>query len=271
MPRSHSLRRAFAAVVVGVLTIVGVVHVATTASASGPDNDPKPTIVLVHGAFADGSGWDAVVERLQRRGYPVIAPANPLRGLDTDAAYIRSVIDSIEGPVIVAAHSYGGAVVTNAAHGAPNVRALVYIAAFAPDFDENLAGLLALNPGSRLGPDALVIRHHPGGADGYVNPNSFRDVFAQDLSKRQAATMAATQRPADVSTLVGHSGTPAWASIPSWYMVANDDHLIPPATQRFMAERAGATTVEVRSSHVAMISKPSAVTDLIIEAARATA
>lgn len=268
MSHFPSIRRALVALVVAVVAVAGV---ATAASARDTRSaKPKPTVVLVHGAFADASGWNAVVERLQSKGYPVIAPANPLRGLASDAAQIRSVIDSVDGPVVLVAHSYGGAVITNAATGAPNVRALVYVAAFAPDLDENLAGLLAMNPGSHLSEEALIFRPHATGVDGYVHPDVFHDVFAQDLPKKQAAVMAATQRPGDSTTLGDHSAAPAWKTIPSWYVVASRDHLIPPKTQRFMAERAGATTVEVRTSHVAMIANPKAVTDVIVRAARAT-
>lgn len=263
-----SIRRTLVSVVV---TLVALAGVATAASAHDVlSSTPNPTVVLVHGAFADASGWNGVVERLQSEGYPVLAPSNPLRGLELDAAYIRSVVDSVDGPVVLVAHSYGGAVITNAATDAPNVRALVYVAAFAPDLDENLADLLAMNPGSHLSEEALIFRPHPTGVDGYVHPDAFHDVFAQDLSTEQAAVMAATQRPGDAATLSDHSATPAWRTIPSWYVVAASDHLIPPATQRFMAERAGSVTVEVPTSHVAMISDADAVTDVIIGAAMAT-
>jgi pimeloyl-ACP methyl ester carboxylesterase len=270
-PRSSSRRGTalLAAVVISLAAITGVIA-AAAADSGGRQTGLKPTIVLVHGAFADASGWDGVAERLQRDGYTVIAPANPLRGLATDAAYIGSVLDTIEGPIVLAGHSYGGAVLTNAATGRPNVKALVYIAAFAPDAGDTVAGILGLNPGSHLGPDALIFRPHPGGVDGYVSPAHFRDVFAADINKDQAAVMAATQRPGDSTTLQQPSGPPAWATVPSWYLVATEDHLIPPATQRFMAARAGATTVEVRSSHVAMISHARESTDLIVRAADAT-
>jgi pimeloyl-ACP methyl ester carboxylesterase len=230
---------------------------------------PHPTIVLVHGAFADASGWNPVIERLQGVGYDVIAPANPLRGLAADAAYVRSVLDTIDGPVVLVGHSYGGAVITNAAAGHPKVKALVYVAAFAPAEGDSLGSLQALNPGSLLGPDALVFRPHAGGVDGYIDPARFRRIFAADLPRDTAAVMAASQRPGDVATLSDASGPPAWATVPSWYLVARDDRVIPAATQRFMAERAGATVTEVRSSHVAMISHPRRTTDLIGQAARA--
>jgi pimeloyl-ACP methyl ester carboxylesterase len=270
---NSSIRR-IAAVTVAALVLIttalaGGIHVAS--ANGGRHDEPKPTVVLVHGAFADASGWDGVTEQLQRKGYTVIAPANPLRGLASDAAYIGSVLDTIEGPIVLVGHSYGGAVITNAAVGRPNVEALVYVAAFAPDEGDTVEGLLGMNPGSHLGPDALVFREHPGGVDGYVSPAHFRDVFAADLDRRTAAVMAASQRPGDSTTLQEPSGPPAWTTIPSWYLVATEDHLIPPATQRFMAERAGATTIEVRSSHVAMISHVRETTKLIIQAADATA
>jgi pimeloyl-ACP methyl ester carboxylesterase len=268
MSISRSFRRAVAAV----LTIVALGGLLTVPSAvaSSPPTGERPTIMLVHGAFADASGWDAVTERLQDRGYTVIAPANPLRGMASDAAYISSVLDTIEGPVVVVGHSYGGMVITNAAVGHPNVRALVYIAAFAPDVGDTVQGLVAMNPGSKLGPDTLVFRPHPGGVDGYVDPASFRDIFAADVDRDTAAVMGASQRPGDASTLTDSSGEPAWRTIPSFYLVAAKDNLIPPATQRFMAERAGSSTAEVSSSHVAMISKPTAALAVILQAVRAT-
>jgi pimeloyl-ACP methyl ester carboxylesterase len=258
-------------VIAGLTLIVGLwtglTGAAAPVAASRPPV-PKPTIVLVHGAFADGSGWNAVSERLQDRGYNVIAPSNPLRSVDGDSAYIRSVLDTIEGPIVLVGHSYGGFVLTNAAAGHPGVKALVYVAAFAPDLNDTVEGLASRNPGSRLVPENLVIRPYPGGHDGYINPNVFHEVFAADVNRDTAATMAVSQRPSDLGILQQQSGEPAWQRIPSWYLVATRDNVIPAATQRFMAERAGATTVEVRSSHVAMISHPRQVTDLIIDAAQ---
>lgn len=273
MSRPESSRRSAATVLAAVLVAVAAITgLAAAASADGGRHrEPKPTIVLVHGAFADASGWDGVTERLQRKGFTVIAPANPLRGLGSDAAYLGSVLDTIEGPIVLVGHSYGGAVITNAAVGRAAVGALVYVAAFAPDEGDTVEGLLGMNPGSHLGPEALVFRAHPGGVDGYVNPAHFRDVFAADLDRRTAAVMAASQRPGDASTLRESSGPPAWETIPSWYLVATEDHLIPPATQRVMAERAGATTIQVRASHVAMISRARETTELIIQAADAAA
>ena len=233
-------------------------------------SEPKPTIVLVHGAWADSSGWNDSIKRLQNKGYTALAVANPLRSLHGDAAYLSSVLASIAGPIVLVGHSYGGMVLTNAATGNPNVKALVYIAAFAPDQGEKQIDLILKNPGSQIGPDTLTFRPYPGGLDSYITPSVFPRVFAHDVPPRTAAVMAATQRPFDIAILEELSGPPAWKTIPSWYLVATEDRAIPPATQRFMANRAGATIAEVRSSHVPMVSRPSAVTDLILDAARAT-
>jgi len=230
---------------------------------------PKPTIVLVHGGWADASSWNAVTQRLQDDGYTVIAPANPLRGVQTDSAYLSSVLATITGPIVLVGHSYGGVLITNAATGNPNVKALVYVAAFAPDLGETVGQLLAMNPGSQAAPPNLTFRPYPNGVDVYITPSAFHGVFCADVPARTATVMAANQRPIDAAALGQPSGEPAWKTIPSWYLVASNDHAIPPATERFMAKRAGATTVEIASSHVAMISHPAAVTDLILEAAHA--
>jgi pimeloyl-ACP methyl ester carboxylesterase len=230
---------------------------------------PKPTIVLVHGGWADASSWNGVTQRLQDDGYTVIAPPNLLRGVDTDSAYLASVLATITGPIILVGHSYGGVLITNAATGNPNVKALVYIAAFAPDQAETVGQLLAMNPGSQAAPPNLTFRPYPNGVDVYITPSAFRGVFCADLPAKTAAVMAANQRPIDAAALGQPSGEPAWKTIPSWYLVASNDHAIPPATERFMAKRAGATTVEIASSHVAMTSHPGAVTDLILETVHA--
>jgi pimeloyl-ACP methyl ester carboxylesterase len=241
---------------------------AQSRSASNPAKT-KPTIVLVHGGWADASSWDAVTRRLQRDGYTVIAPANTLRGVQSDSAYLSSVLATISGPIVLVGHSYGGVLITNAATGHPNVKALVYVAAFAPDQGETVGQLLAMNPGSQAAPPNLTFRPYPGGVDTYITPSAFHSVFCADLPATTAAVMAAGQRPIDAAALGEPSGEPAWKTIPSWYLVASNDHAIPPATERFMAERAGATTVEIASSHVAMISHPDVVTHLILEATHA--
>lgn len=232
----------------------------------------SPTVVLIHGAFADASGWGGVITRLTAAGHTVHAPANPLRSVSGDAAYVRSFVSTIEGPVVLVGHSYGGAVITNAAVGADNVTALVYIAAFALDEGEAVGAATAL--GSDGPPPDLtqiiVVRPFPdageGNADAYLDPAVFPQAFCQDLPPEQAAIMAVSQRPAALATLGEPSGTPAWKTLPSWYLVASQDRVIPPAAERAMAARAGSTTVEVDSSHVAMISHPDEVTALIQQA-----
>ncbi|WP_203701582.1 alpha/beta fold hydrolase [Asanoa iriomotensis] len=246
---------------------------AAPSTAKGRHGEPKPTIVLVHGAFADASGWNDVAHRLLRAGYDVLAPANPLRGVASDSAYLAALLGQITGPIVLVGHSYGGMVITNAANGNGNVKAMVYVAAFAPDEGETLFSLQTRYVGTKLTADALDIRYYTmpdgtGSADGYVKASVFREVFAGDLPPAQTAVMHATQRPGDVHTLEQPSGAPAWKAVPSWYLVARDDNVIPAAAQRFMAQRAGASTVEVRASHVAMMSRPDATTDLITAAAR---
>ncbi len=260
--------RVFAGLAVSMALLLGLTTSAPLKAAEA--TAAKPTIVLVHGAFADASSWNLVSANLQRRGYTVIAPANPLRGVASDADYLRSVLDTIEGPVVLVGHSYGGMVMTAAANGHPGVAALVYIAAFVPDVGDTVGGLGAMNPGSLLTPENLVVRPYPGGADVYIAPGVFRQVFAGDLPRPVTALMAASQRPSDLGLLSEPAvGEPAWKTIPSWYMVATEDKAIPPATERFMAQRAGAVTVEVRSSHVAMLSHPLRVVDLILDAVHA--
>ena len=223
----------------------------------------KPTIVLVHGAFADSSGWDAVATQLMDQGYPVLAFSNPLRDPISDGAYLRAFLSTIEGPIVLVGHSYGGAVISNAATSNPAVQSLVYVAAYAPAEGESVAAANALGGGHTDVIDHLVVRPFPGAtggdADAYIDPAYFPTLFAQDLPKSTARVMAATQRPGALAALVTPSGAPAWATIPTWYMVARQDRIIPPEAERAMAERAGSTTVEIDSSHVAMMSHPAAV------------
>ncbi len=238
--------------------------------------EQRPTVVLVHGAFADATGWTQEVTMLRKAGYPVIAPANPLRGLTADADYIRSVLATIAGPVVLVGHSYGGAVITNAARGADNVVALVYVAAFVPDEGTSVATSYdpATYPGSLLTQDALTVRPAPnpvapGGqdADLYIRPDMFREIFAGDQSATTAGAMAATQRPLSYFAFTEPSGPPAWKTIPSWDLVTLDDRAISPSGQIFMAHRAAATISTVKSAHDVMISHPDAVVALIVTAA----
>lgn len=232
----------------------------------------KPTVVFVHGGWADSSGWNDEVAALRRLGYPVIAPANPLRSLTTDSEYVSSVLSTITGPIVLVGHSYGGAVISNAAVGHPNVKALVYVAGFAPDQGETLGQLVTKNPGTLIGPKTLVNRPYPlpgggTGMDTYIKASAFRAAFAGDLPKRTTDVMSAVQRPFAASVFEEKSGPPAWKSVPSWYLVTTQDKAIPPVTQRFMAKRAGAHVTEVKSSHVPMISRPKSVTKIVLDAA----
>lgn len=254
---------------------------ASTASAASMHHlgvaDAKPTVVLVHGGFADATNsWKGVVERLQDQGYPVVAPANPLRGLATDSAYIASVLDSIEGPIVLVGHSYGGAVITNAAANDPDVKALVYIAAFVPDKGEALGELISKFPGSEI-QAALNQVPYPNadgttGTDLYIQADKFRDVFAADLPKSTTRVMSAIQRPFSASSFVDRTQEAAWHTIPSWGLVATADKAIPAELERYEYKRAGARkVVEVEgASHVAMVSHPDIVAKLIVDAANAT-
>ena len=233
----------------------------------------KPTVVLVHGAFADASGWAGVVQRLQERGYPVVAPPNPLRGVASDAAYIRSFLTSIKGPIVLVGHSYGGVVITNAASGNPNVRALVYVAAYAPDEGDTVGGLGAQVPGGQIGPPTLDLRPYPlpdgqSALEGTIEASVFHRIFAADLPRRETRVMAASQRAAALASLTEPSGVPAWRSIPSWYIVAGRDLAIGTPLERFMAKRMDATTTVVKgASHVVMMSRPGRTTRVILDAA----
>jgi len=235
-------------------------------------SDSKPTIVLVHGAFADASGWTGVIKNLQRDGYPVYAPANPLRSLAGDAEYIRTFLSTIDGPIVLVGHSYGGAVITNAATDLASVSALVYICGFALDEGEPVLGALGLGGGTTALGDHTLVRPYPGAGegdgDGYIDPEYFKELFCDDLSDDDAAAMSVAQRPAALNTLGTPSGVPAWKTIPSWFLIGADDRTIPVEAHRAMAERAGGIAVEIASSHVAMVSHPDAVTKLIVDAAK---
>ena len=233
----------------------------------------KPTVVLVHGAFADSSSWNGVIRRLLADGYPVIAVANPLRGVRSDAQVVAQVTDSVQGSVVLVGHSYGGNVITNAAVGKGNVKALVYVAAFAPDQGETVGGLASRLPGSTLGPTlAPPIALADGSRDLYIMQSLFHAQFAADLSTDVAEQMAVGQRPVTEAALNEASGAPAWRGIPSWFIYGTLDKNIPPALQPFMARRANAKgIVEVPgASHVVMTSHPDAVARLIEQAADAT-
>ena len=237
---------------------------------SDPTPSNSPTVVLVHGAFADGSSWNGVIERLQAQGVRVTAPANPLRGITIDSAYTASVFEQTPGPVLAVGHSYGGAVITNAAARVDNVVGLVYVAAFAPDEGEALGAVEDGSKDSVLN-SALVPRTYPGREGGsatefYIDPAKARDAFAGDLSEEQAALIAATQRPVSELAFSEPNGPAAWKHMPSWAVVATGDKAAGTDVVRSMAERAGATITEIEGSHVIMISQPATVTEVIMSA-----
>ena len=235
------------------------------------DNAPL-TVVLVHGAFADASSWNGVVERLQARGLQVSAPANPLRGISHDSAYLASYLEQIPGPVLAVGHSYGGAVISNAATDAGNVVGLVFVAAFAPEEGETLGEVESTSKDSVLA-TALVPLQFPNGAETAtelaIDPPKFHDAFAADLPVEQTAVMAATQRPVAEAAFSEPSGPPAWKSLPAWTVVATGDKAAGADVIRSMAERAGATITEVEGSHVIMVSQPATVAEVIVTAAAA--
>jgi pimeloyl-ACP methyl ester carboxylesterase len=239
---------------------------------TNPQDGAQPTVVLVHGAFADASSWNDVIERLQAEGVQVTAPANPLRGISIDSAYIGSFLEQIPGPVLAVAHSYGGAVITNAATNANNVVGLVYVAAFAPDEGETLGAIASNSKDSVVFP-ALISLQYPTGegqeetaTEFTIDPEKIHEVFAFDLSEEQTALMAATQRPLAELVFSEPTGVPAWKSLPSWAVVPSGDKVVGTDAVRSMAERAGATITEADGSHVIMMSQPQVVAETILSA-----
>jgi pimeloyl-ACP methyl ester carboxylesterase len=260
-----------AAVVAAVLGTAAAAHTA----ASKEKQSSKPTVVLVHGAWADGSSWSRVTRRLQNDGYTVDVPANPLRGLSADSASIAAYLSTISGPIVLVGHSYGGSVITNAALGNSHVKALVYVDAFIPDKGDTLISLTTSGSCFAAPPQNVLnfvpIPGAPAGvADAYVKPSIFPGCFANGLPKRQGAALAATQRPIATNALGEESGSPAWATIPSWDVIGTDDHVITPDSQRAMAARANAHVTEIDAPHLSMLSDPNAVTKVIEQAATAT-
>ncbi|MCM0676796.1 alpha/beta hydrolase [Micromonospora phytophila] len=228
-----------------------------------------PTVVLVHGAFADSSGWNGVIERLMAAGITAKAVPNPLRGLTEDVAYVTSALQQTEGPVLAVGHSYGGAVITNAASQVDNVVGLVYVAAFAPDEGETLMGIESDSKDSVLTTALLQVRYPTAQGtetEFLIDPAKFHDAFAADVSKQDAAVMAATQRPVSALAFATPTTNPAWKKLPSWAAVAASDKAAGSDVLRSMAQRAGATITEIEGSHVIMVSQPQAVTDVIMQA-----
>jgi pimeloyl-ACP methyl ester carboxylesterase len=235
----------------------------------------RPTVVLVHGAFADSSSWNGVVARLRRDGYPVIGVANPLRSLQGDAALLRDVLDGVDGPIVLAGHSYGGSVMSEAADGHPRVKALVYVASFLLEAGESTGDLAGKFPGNELGTALRPVPvHGPDGRtvdDLYIEQDKFLPIFAADVPADVAELMAVTQRPIIADALADKASKAAWKTIPSWTLVTLQDLAVPAEAQRFMAERASSTAVEVDASHAVTVSRPDVVADLIDRAARETA
>ena len=234
----------------------------------------KPTVVLVHGAFAESNSWNGVIKDLEADGYKVVGAANPLRSVSGDAAYVSSILSGIKGPVVLVGHSYGGHVISGAANGHENVKALVYVAAFAPDAGESAIALSGKFPGSTLGPTlAAPVNLPDGGHDLYIDQAKFPDQFAADVPAEEAKLMAAGQRPVAEAALKEPAGDPAWKKIPSWFVYGDADKNIPPAALSWMAERAKSkeTVVVKGGSHVVMVSHPDVVAHLIEKAAETAA
>lgn len=286
--RTFGLTAGAGAIGLSMLLTAGASAESTTMHADGP----KPTVVLVHGAWADASSWDGVIRRLQDEGYSVIALANPLRSVASDSAYIASVLDTIPGPVVLVGHSYGGMVISNAAALTKNkyVQALVYVAAFIPEAGESAAQLLGHTAPGTPGGSHIVPPGTPGvtanltarpfppfgqtDVDFYINADSFSDIFAADVAREQTRLMATTQRPLTLQAFTESSAAAAWKTIPSWTLVATQDNAIGTGNTRFMAQRTvtegkGHVT-EISASHAVLVSHPDAVEDLIRSAVRST-
>jgi pimeloyl-ACP methyl ester carboxylesterase len=235
---------------------------------ANPQDGSRPTVVLVHGAFAESASWNDVIRHLQDQGYTVIAAANPLRSVSGDAEFVASILEAVEGPVVLVGHSYGGAVITNAARDNENVKALVYVAGFAPEEDESAFELSARFPGSTLGETLWTVPLSDGSTDLYIRQEEYHQQFAEDVPAEQTALMAVGQRPVRDVALNEASGPPAWKSIPSWFVFGELDKNIPAAVHRFMAERAqGREVAEIEgASHAVGVSRPEEVAFVILRA-----
>jgi pimeloyl-ACP methyl ester carboxylesterase len=290
MARPARLRIIIVTAVLALAAVLTGISVQATAAQASParaasitkpawTGGAKPVIVLVHGAWADASSWDGVIVQLTRAGFTVYAPPDPLRGLSSDAAYLHDFLTSnpaLAGqPIVLVGHSYGGAVITNAAVGDPEVKALVYVDAFIPDQGQTVAGLLNAVPGSCIANPATSFDPVPypgapaGSVDLYLLPGEFPGCFASGLPAFEAAQLAVTQRPLASAAVTEPSGPPAWATIPSWAVIGTGDKVIPPAEQLAMAEHAGAQVTEINGGHLALISNPYAVAAVIMQAAAA--
>src|ERR1700722_13680782 len=273
--RPTKLRATVLATVVVAIGLVAFLTQSVSAHArTRGSSHPKPAIVLEHGAWADASSWNGVIPILQREGYTVYAPPNPLRSLSGDAAYLADFLATIPGPIVLVGHSYGGAVITNAATGNPNVKALVYVDGFEPNTGDTVFGLTAAKPGSCLNPaTSFNFVPYPGAATGdsdaylKVGPNGtypgFAKCFANGVPAVQAGELAVGQRPITLSAGEEASGVPAWLTIPSWALIGTADHVIPPAELQAMANGAGSHIEYVNAGHLLMISDRRAVSSLI--------
>ena len=272
--RPRLIIAALALAIVGLVIPLSQIASARTTNAAAAGHRPKPTIVLVHGAWADTSSWDGVIQRLHADGYTVYAPPDPLQGLPHDAAYLADFLHSISGPIVLVGHSYGGAVITNAATGDRQVKALVYVDAFAPGQGQTLEQLLASRPGSCAVPANLKVVPYPGAPTGageaYIKQSVFPGCMADGLPATEARVLGVTQLPIATIALTQKSGVPAWKTIPSWAVVGTADHAIPLALQLAMATRAHAHITKVDAPHLSMVSDPGIVTNVILQAVRAT-
>ena len=237
---------------------------------TNPQDGSRPTVVLVHGAFAESASWDGVIARLQGHGYKAVAAANPIRSVSGDADFLASILDAIEGPIVLVGHSYGGAVMSNAALGKGNVEALVFVGAFAPEEGENIGELSSRYPGATLGETLWTVPLADGSTDLYIRQELYHRQFAEDVPAERTALMAVGQRPLRDVAVNEASGPPAWRSVPSWFVFGELDKNIPVAAHRFMAERAGAReVVEIEgASHAVGVSRPEEVADIILRAAK---
>jgi len=265
--------------------LLGSLSLATVAAAPAPTaadarsaehGGAKPTIVLVHGAWADASSWNQVVRRLQAAGYPVVAPANPLRSLASDSAYLDAILETIDGPIVLVGHSYGASVITNAATGDPDVQALVFVDGSVPSEGETVAELAGPDSALSVSDPTTIFSFVPGNvppgsdSDVYLKQSTFLDSFATGLERPRAKALWATQRPVTLGALNEPSSTPAWDTIPSWYLVGTKDRVIPASAQRAMAVKAGSTIAYFDAGHLGLITDPGPVAHVITSAVRAT-
>jgi pimeloyl-ACP methyl ester carboxylesterase len=274
LPSRRSARAVLVALGAGALLAVGLLSLTGVSSAANArDAAAKPTIVLVHGAWADASSWNPVIQRLQHDGYTVDAPPNPLRGVQSDSAYLSAYLKTIKGPVVLVGHSYGGFLTTNAAVGDSSVKALVYVDAYIPAQGDTLNSLTSAQPGSMLGQSAFIpvpFGTGAGDVDLYIKPSLFPSVVANGLPASVGAELAAEQRPLAAAALSEPSGVPAWKTIKSWDVIGTNDHVLPPAEQLAMAHRAHSKITEVAAPHLSMLAAPATVTQVILQAAHSS-